>query len=49
VIKPDLGRVDEIGFTDLMRGMLSPAGMSSPAASRVDWIEVYARAVKREK
>jgi hypothetical protein len=49
VAKPDLSRVDEIGFTDLMRGMLSPAGMSSPAASRVDWIEVYARAVKREK
>jgi len=46
---PDLSRVDEIGFTDLMRGMLSPAGMSSPAASRLDWIEVYARSVKRAK
>jgi hypothetical protein len=49
VAKPDLSRVDEIGFTDLMRGMLSPAGMSSPAASRIDWIEVYARPVKRAK
>lgn len=38
---PDLTRVDEIGFTDLM------AGGSSPACSRVDWIEVYGKAVKR--
>jgi hypothetical protein len=36
VEKPDLSRVDEIGFTDLMRGG------GSPASSRVDWIEVYA-------
>src|SRR5665213_3176271 len=34
---PDLGKVDEIGFTDLM------AGGGSPASSRVDWIEVYGR------
>jgi len=47
VERPDLSRVDEIGFTDLMRGMVSPPGMSSPAASRLDWIEVYARPVKR--
>jgi hypothetical protein len=33
--KPDLSRVDEIGFTDLMRGG------GSPACSRLDWIEVY--------
>jgi len=38
---PDLSRVDEIGFTDLMRGGLSAA------CSRVDWIEVYANSVKR--
>ncbi|HOQ47612.1 MAG TPA: hypothetical protein PLA43_16075 [Bryobacteraceae bacterium] len=38
---PNLSRVDEIGWTDLMRGG------GTPASSRVDWIEVYARAVKR--
>ena len=38
---PDLSKVDEIGFTDLMRGGLSLA------CSRVDWIEVYANSVKR--
>ncbi len=36
VDKPDLSRVEEIGFTDLMRGG------GTPASSRVDWIEVYA-------
>ena len=44
---PDLGRVDEIGFTDLMRGVLSPPGHRSPASSRLDWIEVWARSVPR--
>ena len=39
----DLSRVDEIGFTDLMRG-----GLSS-ASSRLDWIEVYAKPVERLK
>jgi len=38
----DLSRVDEIGFTDLM------AGGRSDACSRVDWIEVYGKAVKRK-
>lgn len=38
---PDLSRVDEIGFTDLM------AGGGSAACSRLDWIEVYGRPVKR--
>jgi hypothetical protein len=38
---PDLSRVDEIGFTDLMRG-----GQSN-ACSRLDWIEVYGKAVGR--
>jgi hypothetical protein len=47
VERADLSRVEEIGFTDLMRGMPSPAGRSSPAASRIDWIEVYARPVRR--
>src|SRR6185436_15736185 len=34
---PNLTRVDEIGFTDLM------SGGGTPASSRLDWIEVYAR------
>lgn len=42
VSDPDLTRVDEIGFTDLMSGGLSAA------CSRVDWIEVYGKAVKRD-
>lgn len=47
VEKPDLSRVDEIGFTDLMRGGPSPAGASSAASSRLDWIEVHAFSAKR--
>jgi hypothetical protein len=39
--KPDLSRVLEVGWTDLM------AGGGTPASSRVDWIEVYARVVPR--
>ena len=38
---PDLSRIDEIGFTDLM-----PGG-SSNACSRLDWIEIYAGSHKR--
>ena len=37
VSDPDLSRVEEIGFTDLMTGGISPA------CSRLDWIEVYGR------
>ncbi len=37
----ELSKVEEIGFTDLMRG-----GLSS-ASSRLDWIEVYGKPVKR--
>ncbi len=40
--KPDLSKVDEIGWTDLM------TGGGTPASSRVDWIEVYAKAVPRQ-
>jgi hypothetical protein len=40
-INPDLSKVDEIGFTDLMRGG------QSIACSRLDWIEVYGKAVLR--
>jgi hypothetical protein len=43
VEKPDLTRIDEIGFTDLMLG---GPGFTS-GASRVDWIEVQANRVKR--
>jgi hypothetical protein len=41
VANPDLSKVDEIGFTDLMRG-----GQSN-SCSRLDWIEVYGKAVGR--
>jgi len=36
---PDLSRVAEIGFTDLM------SGGGTPASSRLDWIEVYGEPV----
>jgi hypothetical protein len=41
VTNPDLTKVDEIGFTDLM------TGGASDACSRLDWIEVYGKPVKR--
>jgi len=41
VRNPDLSRVDEIGFTDLM------TGGGSNACSRLDWIEVYGKAVPK--
>ncbi|TFH27861.1 MAG: hypothetical protein E4H10_02415 [Bacteroidia bacterium] len=43
VQNPDLSRVAEIGFTDLM-----PGGMSD-ACSRLDWIEVYGYLVRPTK
>lgn len=43
VDNPDLSKVDEIGFTDLM------AGGQSIACSRLDWIEVDAKPVKRKQ
>jgi hypothetical protein len=39
---PDLTKVDEIGWTDLM------TGGGSSACSRVDWIEVYGRRIQRQ-
>lgn len=42
VVSPDLSKVEEIGFTDLM-----PGG-SSDACSRLDWIEVYGKQVLRK-
>jgi hypothetical protein len=41
VANPNLSRVDEIGSTDLMRGG------ESAACSRLDWLEVYGKPVKR--
>lgn len=43
VENPDLSNVEEIGFTDLM------TGGQSIACSRLDWIEVYGKPVKRVK
>jgi hypothetical protein len=43
VDNPDLSRVEEIGFTDLMRG----AGHGSGGGSRVDWIQVTGKPVSR--
>jgi hypothetical protein len=40
VEKPDLSRVAEIGWTDLM------TGGASDACSRLDWIEVYGKPAK---
>jgi hypothetical protein len=42
VDSPNLARVEEVGFTDLMRG----GGHGAPG-SRIDWIEVYGRPVSR--
>ena len=42
VERPDLSRVDEIGWSTLM------TGGGTPACSRVDWIEIYGRAVPRQ-
>ena len=41
VENPDLSKVDEIGFTDLMTGGLSTA------CSRLDWIEVFGKPLAR--
>ena len=42
VDNPNLSRVEEIGFTELMRG-----GGHGSAGSRIDWIEVYGKPVPR--
>jgi hypothetical protein len=39
----DLSKVDEVGFTDLVRG----SGGGPGGGSRVDWIEVYGHAIPR--
>ena len=43
VENPNLSRVEEIGFTDLMRG----AGHGGGGGSRIDWIQVSGKAVPR--
>jgi hypothetical protein len=43
VANPDLSRVDEFGFVDLMPG----GGHGTAGCSNVSWIEVYATAHKR--
>jgi hypothetical protein len=43
VNNPDLSRVDEIGYTDLMPG----GGHGTAGCSNVSWIEVYALPTKR--
>jgi len=43
IATPNLSRVEEVGFTDLMRG----GGHGAPG-SRIDWIEVYGKPVRRE-
>ena len=47
-VVPDLSKVDEIGFTDLMPGNAADDGHGTSGASRVDWIEVYAASVPRK-
>jgi hypothetical protein len=42
VENPNLSRVEEIGFTELMRG-----GGHGASGSRIDWIEVYGKPVPR--
>ena len=43
VQSPDVSRVVEIGFTDLM------SGGGTPASSRLDWIEVHGNAVSDDQ
>ena len=42
VANPNLSKVEEIGFTDLM-----PGGGHGAPGSRIDWIEVYGKPVPR--
>ena len=46
VDKPDLSKVDEIGWTDLAVGSGHGTG-GAVGSSRIDWIEVYGLPVKR--
>jgi hypothetical protein len=42
-LNPDLSNVEEVGFTDMMAG----SGHGQGGWSRIDWIEVYGKPVKR--
>ena len=42
-LNPDLSRIEEVGWTDMM------TGGGSDACSRLDWIEVYGKPVLKEK
>lgn len=44
---PDLSKVDEVGFTDLMPGAAADRGHGTSGASRIDWIEIYGAPVPR--
>jgi len=46
VDKPDLSKVDEIGWTDLATGSGHGSG-GLVGSSRIDWIEVYGAGVRR--
>ena len=47
VEKPDLSRVDEFGFADLMPGNAADQGHGTASTARVDWIEIWGSPVKR--
>ena len=47
VARPDLSKVDEIGFSDLMPGNAADGGHGTAGTSRVDWIEIHGSPVKR--
>jgi hypothetical protein len=47
VDKPDLSKVDEVGFADLMPGNAADGGHGTAGASRVDWMEVWGSPIKR--
>ena len=47
VAKPDLSRVDEFGFVDLMPGNVADHGHGTSGTSRVDWIEIYGNPAPR--
>ena len=48
VANPDLSKVDEFGFTDLMPGNAADDGHGTSGASRVDWLELFAAPVPRK-
>ena len=47
VDKPDLSKVDEVGFTSLMPGNAADSGHGTASTARLDWIEIWGTPVKR--